>query len=75
MRTSDPDTIVIPELEEAMQTHHSRDWSLKEEAILKKYYNRVPIALLLKHLPGRSHGCIRSKAQHMEITSPKKGSA
>jgi hypothetical protein len=68
----DSDTILIPELEEAMQNHHTRDWSLNEEAILRKYYNRVPISMLQKHLPGRSHGCIRSKAQHMMITTPKK---
>jgi len=46
MRTHD--TIIIPELEEAMERYqpHKLTWSDKDNAILKRYYGRVPISSL-----------------------------
>ena len=42
------DTIIIPELEEAMERYqpHKLTWSDKDNAILKRYYCRVPITSL-----------------------------
>ena len=45
MRTQ---TIIIPDLEEAMERYqpHKLTWSDKDNAILKRYYCRVPITSL-----------------------------
>jgi hypothetical protein len=42
------ETILIPELEEAMERYqpHKTTWSDKDNAILKRYYCRVPITSL-----------------------------
>ena len=42
------ETILIPELEEAMERYqpHKTTWSDKDNAILKRYYGRVPISSL-----------------------------
>ena len=50
------DTIVIPELEEAMAryTPYKYTWSDKDIAILKKYYGRVAITALEAYLHRRS---------------------
>ena len=46
MRTHD--TIIIPELEEAMERYqpHKTTWSAGDLAVLKRYYGRVPITAL-----------------------------
>lgn len=51
-----PDTIIIPELEEAMARFqpHKHSWSDTEIATLKKYYGRVPITLLESTLHRKS---------------------
>lgn len=48
--------IVVPELEAHAKTYkpRNRPWSQREIAIVKKYYGRVPIAELLKHLDDRT---------------------
>ena len=47
-----PNEIVIPELDEIMKTYrHTTPWTNREEAIVKKYFRRVPdtkLALTLK---------------------------
>lgn len=60
MRTAD--TIVIPELEEAMARYqpHKFAWSDNDIAILKKYYGRVPVTLLETYLH-RNSGKIHEK--------------
>lgn len=62
-------TILIPELEEAMAKQVvPREWTPREIAILKRYYNRVPLRVLKDHLPGRTRDAIRTKAQHMDLS-------
>ena len=69
----DLDEIVIPELEEAPLPRYI-PWSAKEEAILRKYYGRVPISRLAQyfdqHMPiKRSRSAIASKAKRMGIAN------
>lgn len=42
------DTIIIPELEEAMERYqpHKTTWTAGDLAVLKRYYGRVPISSL-----------------------------
>jgi len=59
--------IIIPELEEAMATFVPRaSWTEREEAILRRYWGKVPVRMLettLKHsLPS-----IRTKVQNMGL--------
>lgn len=61
MRTAD--TIVIPELEEAMANFKPRySWTEKDVAILKRYYGKVPMTLLSGQLH-RSVDSIHKYAQ------------
>jgi len=56
--------IVIPELEDASINFKPRNipWSEEEIAILDKYYGKVPLVILSKHLRNRSADSIRVKA-------------
>lgn len=69
MRTPEPDTIVIPELEEAMETYIPRGcWSKEDEEVLKKYFGRVPIRTLEGYLHKSRHA-VNSKAAIMGLTN------
>jgi hypothetical protein len=59
--------IIIPELEEAMERFNPRAWTPEEEAILKKYYKRVPTKDLLKYLPRKTENAIYTKAGRMGL--------
>jgi hypothetical protein len=63
------EAIEIPELERLAQTYEpqSRFWTEREIAILKKYYSRVHLNDLKKHLPGRSSHAIQHKACELEV--------
>jgi hypothetical protein len=63
-------TVVVPELERAMQEYIPRykPWTAEEEGIMDVYYNRVDITLLMKQL-GRTKGSIQDKAGSMGITN------
>jgi hypothetical protein len=65
------DTILIPELEEAAAQYAPRGWSEEEIDLLKKYYGRVPIYLLTKHLPKKTKYAVQSKAQMIGLTKRK----
>jgi hypothetical protein len=58
------EAIEIPELERLALTYqpHTKYWTKRELAILGKYYGRVAIEDLKKHLPGRSTHGIHHKA-------------
>lgn len=66
------DTIIIPELEEAMRNYqpHYRPWTLEEEAIMRKYFGKVQPKVLAGHLH-RSKYSIDSKAAIMGLTGRK----
>jgi len=72
MATLDP--IVIPELEEIARNYEPRQrpWGEDEDAVLRKYYNRVPIESLVKYFK-RTQCSIQSHANVIGITN-KKGS-
>jgi hypothetical protein len=66
-------TIVIPELEEAARIYKPmRLWSEKDNAILRKYYNRVPTSRLGGYLK-RSVTSMQQHAVVIGITTEKKG--
>lgn len=63
------DEILIPELEEAMETYIPRGhWSENDEKILKKYFGRVPIRTLEGYLHKSRHA-VNSKATIMGLTN------
>jgi len=55
------------ELEKAVSTYHPKKmpWNSREDTILQKYYNRVPIADLAKQL-GRTMRSIRAHAVELK---------
>ena len=59
----------IPELDE-IETRGKgfRFWTEHEEAILARYYGKVPTSELAKHLPGRSTSAIGIHAGRMGIS-------
>jgi hypothetical protein len=66
--------IIIPELEEEVKRNHGKtvnggglNWTEKEEKILKRYYGKVNLYILMKHLPGRTRSSVSSKARTMGI--------
>ena len=64
--------IVIDELEEAMARYRpaGRPWSERDKAKVRKYYNRVPISLLAKHLE-RGRDAVRKMAAELGVTGQK----
>ena len=63
--------IIIPDLEQAAEQYRPHGWTTKELAILTKYYNRVPVLLLMKHLPGKTKSAIQGKAVVLGLTRRK----
>ena len=61
--------IVIPELEQAMKTYKPKNkpWTVREITILSEYYGKVPLDLLMKHLPDRTKAAIKHKAEYMML--------
>ncbi len=57
--------IIIPELEDAPDTDY-RQWSQKEEAILRRYYGKKRVADIAKYL-NRSITSINGKANRMGL--------
>lgn len=60
--------IVIPELEEVYGQVDFRHWNEEEEAILDKYYGKVPFRILIKYFPDRTPNAVRCKARAIGIT-------
>lgn len=60
--------IIIPELEEISKNYIPRGFSEDEKAIIMKYYNRVPIDVLLKYLPGRDKFSVQRMASKLGAT-------
>jgi hypothetical protein len=59
--------IIIPELEELVETQSLRKyWTIEEETILKQYYGRVPTHELAKYL-GRTKHAVEIKAGLLEV--------
>ena len=53
---------LIQELEDlSKQSLTKKDWSPDDVDTLTRYYRKVPLEDLMKHLPGRSPGAIRVK--------------
>jgi len=58
---------IIPELEQISKSAvMKREWTSDEDDTLTRYYNRVPIETLMKHLPGRTEGAIRVRISLMK---------
>ena len=60
--------IFIPELEEEAERYSPREWSPEEMAIVLKYYNRVSITSLMKHLPNKTKIAIQNYASQNGLT-------
>ncbi len=58
---------VIPELEDISKLHLTKQsWSPEEIDTLLRYYRKVPIEDLMRHLPGRKWGAIRVKVSELK---------
>lgn len=59
--------IVIEDLDEKAKSFRQRNipWSLEEKGIVVKYYKKVPLKDLMKHLPGRTGESIRLQYQRL----------
>ncbi|MCE5190933.1 MAG: SANT/Myb domain-containing protein [Actinomycetia bacterium] len=64
MKGGKTDALIVPELEAMLGTYHPRNvpWTKAEDEILRRYYNRVPIDALMKHLPGRTVAAAKDRA-------------
>lgn len=52
-------TVSIPELDLLMASDPlRRRWTPDEDAILRAYYQKVPVKMLAKYLPGRTSSAI-----------------
>ena len=60
--------IVIPDLEELAEQFVLKEWTYREKAIVRKYYGRVPLRDLMKHLPGKTEAAIRNVAGRLGVT-------
>lgn len=57
----------IAELEVRAQTYIAKKiWTPDEIDTLQRYYNKVPIKDLMRHLPGRSYGAIRVEVYELK---------
>jgi len=45
-----------------------KNWTTDEDAILLKYYESVPIKMLIKHLPGRTEDACRNRAGKLGLS-------
>lgn len=63
MKGGKTDVLTIPELEALLGTYHPRNvpWTQAEDEILRRYYNRVPMDALMKHLPGRTRAGVKDR--------------
>jgi hypothetical protein len=59
--------IVVPELEELIGTYKDRRWSIKEEAILEKYYNLGVSPKEIAKCLGKSSDSVTSKIRRMGL--------
>jgi len=68
MKTITAGTVGVPDLDAIAKDYQPRNkpWESDEEAVMKRYYNRVPVEALMKQF-GRSHGSICCKAQMMGL--------
>ena len=60
--------ITIPDLEQELLSFSQSGWSSQEEQIMDRYYNRVPLPALMKHLQNKTKNAIHCKASEMGIT-------
>jgi hypothetical protein len=69
MKKKDTDEDVsIPELDELISEGNFRPWlpwTAREDKILMKYYNKVRIENIVKHLPGRTVHASRARAKQI----------
>lgn len=61
------ESITIPELDRAADRYSRRDWTELQETLLRKYWLRVPIHLLERHL---HHGIPAIDAKADELGLP-----
>ena len=68
MKAIEENTIVIPELEEAVKSYrpYKYSWTPDEIAVLKRYYNWVPLQRLIEYFH-RSGPSIHAKARELKL--------
>jgi hypothetical protein len=58
--------VVVPELEALMGSHTTRKyWTAEDEAIVRKYYGKVPTEKLAKQI-GRTIEAVQNKANKLK---------
>ena len=63
--------VIVPELEKLIGTGYYDFWSEEREAILTRYYSRVPNSAIAKHI-GCSVAKLMTKAGRMGLSRPRK---
>jgi len=60
----------VSELEEILESGsrvRNKGWTSREDAILERYYGRVPTRELVGHLEGRTINAVRLRAQRLGV--------
>lgn len=65
--------VSIEELDEWIEQNKDKSrfrktWTEEEDAVLKKYYESVPLNLLVKHIPGRTEDACRNRAGKLGLS-------
>jgi len=62
--------LVVPELELLVRTPQYRPWTPEEDAVVRAYYGRVPVAALGGHL-GRTADSVGMRAHRLGSSVPR----
>ena len=66
------DEIAIEELEELLKHGNASlmklPWTPEEDAVLMKYYNKVPVRLIAQHIEGRTINAVQNRAVRLGLT-------
>ena len=69
-KISKPQEVVVPELEALMgNTTMRKYWTAEDEAIVRKYYGKVPTEKLAKQI-GRTLEAVQNKANKLKKVAP-----
>ena len=60
--------IIVPDLERELLGYVPTGWSDHEIVVVNRYYNRVPLPALMKHLPGKTKNAVQCMASKLGVT-------
>ena len=60
--------IIVPDLEQELNQYIPTGWGDREIELIDRYYNRVPLPALMKHLPGKSKNAVQCMASKLGVT-------